>query len=80
VFQRGRAVFAFNFHPQESYTDYAVAAPSGEYQMVLDTDDPDFGGHGRLKPQQTHAAVAKGLSLYLPARCALVLKLKSGMA
>ena len=77
VFQRGQTVLAFNFHPEKSFTDYSVAAPAGDYQMVLDTDDPRFGGHGRLKPQQIHVAGENGLSLYLPARSALVLQMKS---
>jgi len=76
VFQRGRTILAFNFHPDRSYSDYAASAPAGAYRMVLDSDDPLFGGHGRLIPKQTHVAAAKGLRLYLPARCALVLQMK----
>lgn len=78
VFQRGQTILAFNFHPQESFSDYTVAAPVGAYQMVLDTDNPAFGGHGRLTPKQTHVAGETGLSLYLPTRSALVLQLNSG--
>jgi len=74
VFQRGKTVLAFNFHPDKSFTDYVVSAPPGEYQMVLDTDDPAFGGHGQLTPDQTHSAGTNGLNLYLPARSALVLQ------
>ncbi len=52
VFQRGRTILSFNFHPQESYADYTVAAPVGNYQMILNTDDPAFGGHDRLTPKR----------------------------
>ncbi len=77
VFQRGQTVLAFNFHPEKSFADYTVSAPVGDYQMILNTDDPAFGGHGRLTSKQTQVAGEKGLSLYLPARCALVLQMKS---
>ncbi len=48
--------------------------------MVLDTDEPLISGHGRLTSKQTHVAGAKGLSLYLPARSALVLQMKSAQS
>jgi 1,4-alpha-glucan branching enzyme len=49
--------------------------------MVLDSDAPEYGGHGRLQPKQTHFTMIVGsktrkqhtLSLYLPARSAFVL-------
>jgi 1,4-alpha-glucan branching enzyme len=79
VFLRNGLVFAFNFHPARSYTDYPVDAPRGVYRMILDTDQPRFGGHSRLEPEQVHSTLAPGgpgesLRLYLPARSALVLR------
>lgn len=48
-FDRGGLVFVFNFHATKSFTDYRIAAPaSGKYRIVLDSDDKNFGGHGRL--------------------------------
>ncbi len=81
VFERGRLIFVFNFHPTTSHNHYFVAAPPGEYRMVLDTDAPDYGGHGRLSAGQRHftrmETTGHGakhvLSLYLPSRTALVL-------
>jgi len=49
--------------------------------MILDSDAPAYGGHGRLCPDQRHfttveksgETVRHRLSLYLPTRTALVL-------
>ena len=80
-FERAGLVFAFNFHPDRSYTDYRFNAPSGTYQTILDSDAPEFGGHGRNLPNQIHHCVSDPtrqnrrsyLSLYLPSRSAQVL-------
>jgi 1,4-alpha-glucan branching enzyme len=83
AFERSGLLFAFNFHPEASFTDYAL--PAGEtahFRMILNTDDGRFGGHDRLDPGQSHAARAvvpgadgadRKVRLYLPNRCALVL-------
>jgi 1,4-alpha-glucan branching enzyme len=81
IFQRGDLLFAFNFHPTRSFSDYQFPAPPGRYRIVLDSDDPGFGGHGRVDNAQTHFTLtpshpdhpAHRLSLYLPNRTALVL-------
>ncbi len=80
-FQRAGLVFALNFHPERSYTDYRFQAPAGSYQTILDSDAADFGGHGRTDPSQIHHCVRDPrsdkepllLSLYLPSRTAQVL-------
>ncbi|MBQ1751811.1 MAG: alpha amylase C-terminal domain-containing protein, partial [Paludibacteraceae bacterium] len=43
---RDDILFVFNFHPYNSYTDYGMLVRPGEYEMILDTDDPAFGGFG----------------------------------
>lgn len=82
IFKRANLLFVFNFHPANSYFGYEFDAPPAKYTMVLNTDDPKFGGYNRLKPSnQEHFTVVKSvygvnrnrLSLYLPARCAFVL-------
>ncbi|HMA67169.1 MAG TPA: alpha amylase C-terminal domain-containing protein, partial [Desulfosalsimonadaceae bacterium] len=81
AFTRRNLLFAFNFHPERSFADYQVDAPAGTWHMILDTDHPDFGGHNRLLPGQVHHSFppdeAGGgrqvISLYLPARTAIVL-------
>ena len=80
-FERVGLVFVFNFHPDRSYTDYRFAAPAGSYQTILDSDAAEFGGHGRIDPDQIHHSIGHSksgtksprLSLYLPCRSAQVL-------
>ncbi len=82
IFERAGLLFAFNFHPQHSYSDYRFEAPQGKYQLILDSDAPEYGGHARLTPNQAHDAlsdiIAKQkkyfLSLYLPNRTGIVLR------
>jgi 1,4-alpha-glucan branching enzyme len=82
IFTRADLIFAFNFHPNRSFTDYRFVAPSGKYQMILNCDAPEYGGHGRLMSDQQHITISVEsgvknrhmLSLYLPARSALVLR------
>lgn len=82
VFRRAGLVFVFNFHPALSYTDYRFEATPGKYQMVLNSDASEYGGHSRLIPDQCHLTIhdplkqqdRNMLSLYIPNRTALVLQ------
>ena len=85
VFKRINCIFALNFNASESFSDYGFAAPAGKYEMMLDTDEEEFDGFSRLKKGEIHFSVheksANGdqryedtLYLYLPSRCAVVLK------
>ena len=81
IFRRAGLIFAFNFHPTRSYTDYQFDAPPGKYMLLLDTDAQKYGGYGIQQPDQEHFTIMEvlhnerhhKLSLYLPARSALVL-------
>ncbi len=77
AFQRNGYLFVFNFHPDKSFTDYWIHADAGSYDIVLDTDNPEYGGHGRLaQGQEILSFNSEGLSyvsLYLPCRTGLVL-------
>jgi 1,4-alpha-glucan branching enzyme len=81
IFERGALLFAFNFHPDNSYNDYQFAAPPGGYEIVLNSDEPETGGHARVDSSQHHFTLTPDnrnhpphrLSLYLPNRTALVL-------
>jgi 1,4-alpha-glucan branching enzyme len=81
IFRRADLIFAFNFNPHQSFTDYRFEAPPGKYWMILDCDAPKYGVYGRLLPQQNHFTIVNNtgaksqhmLSLYLPARSAFVL-------
>ena len=79
VFYRRGLMFAFNFNPTQSFTDVKVSLPHiADYEVVLNTDDPKYGGQGLVGNVPYPAIVdEKGnsvISLYLPARSALVLK------
>ena len=81
IYRRGPLVFAFNFHPTQSYADLRIPVPdAADYRVVLDTDAPEFGGTGRgaagaIYPQQTVPMYGRSQSLqiYLPSRSAQVL-------
>lgn len=72
-------IFIFNFNPQRSFQDYMVDAPPGKYLEVMNSDEIAYGGKGRLAAGQEHfthhdALLSRNtLSLYLPARSAVVL-------
>lgn len=83
VFKRGNLVFAFNFSPSRSFSDYGILAPEGKYVGVFDTDSRIYGGHGNLDESVEHFTLPDALyhphglgwlKLYMPARSAQVLR------
>ena len=85
IFMRKNCIFALNFSATGSFADYGFTAPAGEYVNVLDSDEDRFGGFSRLVDGEHHIAISERcpngnqyfdhtLRLYLPARCAVVLK------
>jgi 1,4-alpha-glucan branching enzyme len=78
AFERRNLVFAFNFHPTRSYTDYGLPAAPGTYRLILDTDAAYTGGFDRLVPNQEAVALWNAaarthlLKAYLPCRTAAV--------
>ena len=85
IFKRKNCIFALNFNPTVSFTDYGFAVPAGKYEVVLNTDENGFDGFSRLKTGEVHFSASvrsengngkydESLSLYLPCRCALVLR------
>ena len=81
VYKKGGAVFAFNFHPVNSYDGYVLTMPeTGDYEVIFSSDDYQFGGHGRVY-HQTYTATKQengkpGFKIYLPNRTAIVLRKK----
>jgi 1,4-alpha-glucan branching enzyme len=81
-FERAGLLFVFNFHPEQSYSDYRFETRPGTYRMLLASDALQYGGHGRLTTDQEHLALPEKnnhegqhhLSLYLPSRTAIVLR------
>jgi 1,4-alpha-glucan branching enzyme len=85
IFKRKNCIFALNFNPVSSFTDYGFAAPAGKYEVELTTDENEFDGFSRVKAGEVHFSMPvasengngkykDSLSLYLPARTAVVLK------
>jgi len=84
AYSRGNYLFVFNFNPSESFVDYRIPLAASKYKVVLNTDEERFGGQNRIDNQMIYATIpAEGstdqqyLSLYLPARTAIVLKKQS---
>ncbi len=85
AFGRGDLIFVFNFNPVKSFTGYGILAPAGEYDVVLSTDNPGFGGYGNIDETVSHLTQTdplfaptgrEWLRLYLPSRSAQVLRLR----
>ncbi len=85
VFKRINCIFAFNFNPNASFSDYGFSAPAGKYRAVLDSDEAEFDGFSRIKDGEEHISLPEKspngnqkydntLYLYLPSRCVVVLK------
>ncbi|HEX2968169.1 MAG TPA: alpha amylase C-terminal domain-containing protein [Bacteroidales bacterium] len=83
AFTRGELLFVFNFNPVTSFPDYGIPV-QGRFRVVLDTDDPLFGGFDRIDRSRLYLSIKKAdrnlinaplyLYLYLPSRTAIVLK------
>lgn len=85
AYMRKDLLFVFNFNPGHSFTDYGLLVPRGAYEVVLNTDHPDFGGYGQNDDSVVHFTQTdpqrlfgkkEWLKLYLPARAAVVLRKK----
>lgn len=80
VFERGNLVFVFNFHWTNSYSDYRVGClKPGKYKIVLDSDDPLFGGFKRLDKDAEYFSSEgwyddrpRSFLVYAPSRTAVV--------
>ena len=73
VVQRGEYVMVCNFHPTQSFTDYGIEAPAGNYRIVLSSDSSAYGGLNRIDASLTYPSDGQ-LKVYSPARTALILK------
>jgi 1,4-alpha-glucan branching enzyme len=83
AFMRGDLFFVFNFSPTRSFVDYGFLVPKGSYKIVLDSDNPAFGGNGLNDDSMVHqtnydslyaSQNKEWLKLYTPSRSAMVLK------
>ncbi len=84
AFRRGDLIFVFNWNPTQSFDGYGFLAPAGEYETILNSDDPRYGGYGLVDnsihhftlPDPLYDPTGKGwLKMYIPARSAQVLRM-----
>ena len=81
IARRGPLVFAFNFHATNSYTDLRLPVPDpADYRLVLDTDEQQFEGFGRVAPNMRYPREnvpyerrQQSIRVYLPNRSAQIL-------
>lgn len=63
VFERAGLLFAFNFHPTKSFTDYRMGVEvAGDYRIVLNSDDAEFGGFNRVDNNVVHHTFDEGFA------------------
>lgn len=82
AFARERMFLVLNFHPSRAVTDYPLEVLPGEYEHEFDTDEPRFGGQGRIARDQRYYTLPRAdgnalrhcLQVYLPPRVGLVLR------
>jgi len=79
AFRRGAGIFVFNFHPSHSQREFFLPVKQpGEYEVILATDNYDFGGQGRIANAEIYTARVEGgklgFRIYLPSRTAVVLR------
>jgi len=81
AFERAGLLFIFNFHPTKSFTDYRIGIDdSGVYQVILSTDDKEFGGFDRIDKNCKHFTDPLGycgrrnfVQVYIPSRVGIIL-------
>ena len=78
VAERANLIFVFNFSVGESPFGYPVSASVGDVRgLALDTDNREFGGHGRLDLSIDFPADENGIMrVYIPSRSAQVYALR----
>jgi 1,4-alpha-glucan branching enzyme len=80
AYEKAGLVFLFNFHATYSLPDFFLPVTQpGRYRVVLDSDDPAFGGQSRIAHDVVYTAHARGgqplgFCIYSPARTAMVLE------
>ncbi|MCK9203508.1 MAG: alpha-amylase family glycosyl hydrolase [Bacteroidales bacterium] len=79
TFERRKLIFIFNFHTTNSLFDYGFRVPEpGDYRIILNSDNLDFGGQGRVDETLTYTTLyheedkTHHLMVYNPNRTAMV--------
>ncbi|MCU4174623.1 alpha-amylase family glycosyl hydrolase [Carboxylicivirga sp. N1Y90] len=80
AYSRGDYLFVYNFNPESSFTGYGIPVAPGKHQLILSSDDGEFGGFNRVPKYHTYKSELyqhnkqHQILLYLPSRTCLVLK------
>ena len=79
VYQKGDLIFVVNIHPNNSVFDYKFYVPNaGKYSLILNSDDEQFGGFGRVTETEGYQTIEEDgvnyLSIYNVNRTVLVYK------
>lgn len=76
IFERNNLIFIFNFSVSNSIFGYKFRVPKrGAYKIILNSDDKNFGGFGRVDNSVSHVTDEfRYLSIYLTNRTVLVLE------
>jgi 1,4-alpha-glucan branching enzyme len=46
VYEKGELIYIFNFHTNNSYTDYLIGTHwRSDHMILIETDEERFGGH-----------------------------------
>ncbi|MDR1598499.1 MAG: alpha amylase C-terminal domain-containing protein [Oscillospiraceae bacterium] len=84
AYRKAGLAFVFNTHPTQSRADfYLPTHRPGRWRVCFSTDEPRFGGHGRVDMEYTYRAVADdprgaGFFVYAPNRCGFALEYIGG--
>ncbi|MGI9526246.1 MAG: alpha-amylase family glycosyl hydrolase [Weeksellaceae bacterium] len=74
VFRKGDLYYLFNFGP-DSFSDFQVnIETNGSFNIILSSDDKDFGGFDRVDKKINYPVVDGLLRIYLPNRTLLVVE------
>ena len=84
VFEKAGLIFVFSFHVDQSVPGYEFFVPeSGTYEIILNSDSPQFGGHNRIDdtleyPTRFNETEGKHfLKVYVPNRTSLIFRRKN---
>jgi len=82
AFKRGNYILIFNFNPSKSFSDYGIPGFPADYQIILSTDSPEFGGFSQINTKVILESMPVGentahyqIMTYLPSRTAIMIKL-----
>ncbi len=80
-YSRGKYILLFNYHPEESVSDYPIPMDQhGKYNLLIDTDRKEYNGFARIKAEQQFITQEQDqnnktpfIKVYLPCRSAMIL-------